>query len=140
LAAVSIRGFEATKIIKGPVTSKHVCEFLEHYLDHLEPDEILILDNARMHHSALVKEKIKELKRPVRYIPAYTPQLNPIENIFSEIKGQYTKLKEEKELQEQDMVKMIEGAIKNMRSKEFSKYYEHYEQWVKKGLAGELFV
>lgn len=55
LAAISIRGFEATKIVKGPVTSKHVCEFLEHYLDHLEPDEILILDNARMHHAAVVK-------------------------------------------------------------------------------------
>jgi hypothetical protein len=35
LAAISIKGFEATKIIRGPVTNKHICEFMEHYLDHL---------------------------------------------------------------------------------------------------------
>ena len=27
-----------------------------------------------------------------------------------------------------------------MRSKEFSKYYHHYEQWLKKGVAGDLFI
>ena len=47
-------------------------------MDHLEPDEVIILDNARMHHAAIVKSKIKELNRNIRYIPAYTPQLNPI--------------------------------------------------------------
>jgi transposase len=53
----------------------------------------------------------------VRYIPAYTPQLNPIENIFSEIKVQYVKLKEDQDLKSQDMIRLIEEAIKNMRSK-----------------------
>lgn len=40
----------------------------------------------------------------------------------------------------EDIVSMIEQAIKSMRSKEFGRYYEHYEQWLKKGVAGELFI
>lgn len=60
-----------------------------------------------MHHAAVVKEKIKELNRPVRYIPAYTPQLNPIENVFSEIKAQYVKLKEDHDLKSNDMIELI---------------------------------
>jgi transposase len=75
------------------------------------------MDNARMHHAAVVKEKIKELDRNVRYIPAYTPQLNPIENIFSEIKCQYVKLKEDQDLKSHEMIQLIEDAIKAMRSK-----------------------
>lgn len=56
------------------------------------------MDNARMHHAAIVKEKIKALNRQVRYIPAYSPQLNPIENIFSEIKVHYIKLKKDSDI------------------------------------------
>jgi transposase len=51
-----------------------------------------------MHHAAIVKEKIKALNRQVRYIPAYSPQLNPIENIFSEIKVHYIKLKKDSDI------------------------------------------
>lgn len=93
-----------------------------------------------MHHSAVVKEKIKQLKRNVRYLPAYTPQLNPIEMIFSEIKCQYVKLKDKQDLKGHEMIKYIAEAVKTMRSKEFSKFYEHYQQYLKKGAAGELFI
>lgn len=60
-----------------------------------------------MHHAAIVKEKIKELNRQVRYIPAYSPQLNPIENIFSEIKVNYIKLKKDSDIKGEDMLKLI---------------------------------
>lgn len=68
--------FWGQKKSSEPITCKHITEFIEHYLDHLEPPEVLIMDNARVHHVAPVKEKIVQLKRPVRYLPAYTPQLN----------------------------------------------------------------
>ena len=38
------------------------------------------------------------------------------------------------------MTNLVQEAIKNMRSKEFTRYYEHYEQWLRKGAAGELFI
>lgn len=75
----------------------------------------------------------------MRYLPAYTPQLNPIENVFSEIKVQYVRLKQDNDLKVHEMMALIEEAIKTMRSKTFNRYYEHYEQWLKKGVAGELF-
>ncbi len=55
LAAISVRGFEATKVIVGKFRCKHILEFIEHYLDHIQPHEVLVLDNARYHHSVLVK-------------------------------------------------------------------------------------
>lgn len=46
------------------------------------------------------------------------------------------RLKQDNELSVQDMIKLIGEAIKNMRSKTFGRYYEHYEEWLKKGVAG----
>lgn len=60
-----------------------------------------------MHHAAIVKQKIRQLNRPVRYIPAYSPQLNPIQNIFSEIKAAYVKLKESEDMKHQDMIDLV---------------------------------
>jgi len=123
LAAISIKGFEATKIIRGPITCKHITEFIEHYLDHLEPHEVLIMDNARVHHAAPVKEKIAQLKRPVRYLPAYTPQLNPIESVFGEIKNQFKKRRNHATMKINEVEELIQESVQNLKSKNFKTYF-----------------
>jgi transposase len=80
----------------------------------LEPHEVLILDNARIHHAAAVKEKIAQLNRPVRYLPAYTPQLNPIENIFAEIKSKFLSRREENEMTSGEVEDLIKDSIFEM--------------------------
>ncbi len=45
---------------------------------------LLVLDNARFHHALINKEFLKSLKEKIElmYLPAYSPELNPIESFW----------------------------------------------------------
>ena len=68
------------------------------------------MDNASTHRSSIVKEVIKQEKLNVAFIPAYSPELAPIEKYFSllkkttikETQGSFINWKNEKSLNEID--------------------------------------
>ena len=49
------------------------------------------MDNLSSHKVARVRELIEETGAELRYLPPYSPDLNPIENVFSKIKQQTAK-------------------------------------------------
>lgn len=52
----------------------------------------VIMDNARFHHSPGVRNAFEEGGIQLKYLAAYSPQLNPIENVFGVLKTQYRSL------------------------------------------------
>jgi transposase len=52
----------------------------------LRPGDLVILDNLSSHKGPRVGQLIRAVKADVRYLPPYSPDLNPIENAFSKIK------------------------------------------------------
>jgi transposase len=59
----------------------------------LRPDDIVILDNLACHKTAEVARLIAAAGACVRYLPAYSPDLNPIEQLFSKLKAWLRKAK-----------------------------------------------
>ena len=53
----------------------------------LRPGDIVIMDNLACHKAAEVARLIEAAGACVRYLPAYSPDLNPIEQMFSKLKG-----------------------------------------------------
>nr|XP_047135509.1 uncharacterized protein LOC101237252 [Hydra vulgaris] len=53
------------------------------------PDHILIMDNVPFHRSRSIIEVLNELRINREYLPAWSPQLNPIEEFFSMIKRSF---------------------------------------------------
>ncbi|KAM0678808.1 hypothetical protein BDAP_000593 [Binucleata daphniae] len=49
-----------------------------------------IMDNAKIHHATQFKPWVQANNISIRYLPAYSPQLNPIEEFFSCLKSRYT--------------------------------------------------
>ena len=47
---------------------------------------VVVLDNASIHHVTPVIETIRSVGAIVRFLPAYSPDMNPIENVFGEVK------------------------------------------------------
>ena len=45
----------------------------------------MVLDNASVHHVSRVAELIHSVGALVRYLPAYSPDFQPLEEAFSEI-------------------------------------------------------
>jgi transposase len=53
----------------------------------LRPGDIVIMDNLSCHKTAEVERLITAAGAEVRYLPAYSPDLNPIEKVFSKLKA-----------------------------------------------------
>ena len=52
----------------------------------LQVDDIVICDNLASHKMSGIKELIESVGAEIRYLPAYSPDLNPIEMAFSKLK------------------------------------------------------
>lgn len=52
----------------------------------LQPGDIVIADNLSSHKVAGVKEAIEAVGATLYYLPAYSPDFNPIEKLFSKLK------------------------------------------------------
>lgn len=59
----------------------------------LRPGDIVIMDNLGSHKSARVAKLIEAAGATVRFLPAYSPDLNPIERMFSKVKAILRRLK-----------------------------------------------
>jgi transposase len=59
----------------------------------LRPGDIVVMDNLACHKTAEVARLIGEAGAEVRYLPAYSPDLNPIERLFSKLKAWLRKAK-----------------------------------------------
>jgi transposase len=53
----------------------------------LEPDDIVIMDNLGSHKVAGVREAIEAVGATLLYLPPYSPDLNPIEQLFAKLKA-----------------------------------------------------
>jgi transposase len=53
----------------------------------LRPGDIVVMDNLACHKTAEVGRLIAAAGATVRYLPAYSPDLNPIERLFSKLKA-----------------------------------------------------
>jgi transposase len=65
--------------------------WFEAYVEHclvpaLRPGDIVVMDNLACHKAAEVGRLIGAAGAEVRYLPAYSPDLNPIERLFSKLK------------------------------------------------------
>lgn len=51
-----------------------------------EPRSVLIMDNASFHHSERIQQMCGDVGVVLLYLPPYSPDLNPIEEFFGELK------------------------------------------------------
>jgi transposase len=87
IAALGLEGVCCSTVVDGPVNRDVFEAFVEQVLvPALRPGDIVVMDNLQSHKGARVRELIESTGAEVLYLPAYSPDLNPIEMIFSKIK------------------------------------------------------
>ena len=94
IAAMSVRGIEDVVINEGNVDGDTFCNFLETNIfplmlpfDGSSPRSVLILDNASIHHVERIYQLAEAKGCLLWFLPAYSPDLNPIEEVFSKVKA-----------------------------------------------------
>jgi transposase len=88
LAGLRHDGITAPLVLDGPINGEIFLAYVEQFLvPTLRPGDIVILDNLASHKVAGVAEAIAAAGATVRYLPPYSPDLNPIEQLFAKIKA-----------------------------------------------------
>jgi transposase len=85
--AVALDGTRAAMVLDGPINSESFVGFCQWLLaPSLHPGDLVVLDNLSSHKSAAAIRVIEAVGAQFIYLPPYSPDLNPIENIFSKLK------------------------------------------------------
>lgn len=94
LTAMSTAGILDCYTTTGSVTADTFEEFVTESLspllqpfDGINPNSVIILDNASIHHVGRVVQAIQNTGAIVQFVPPYSPDLNPIEEAFSKLKS-----------------------------------------------------
>src|SRR5438552_6209040 len=87
IAALGLEGVRCSTVVDGPVNADVFTSFVEQVLcPTLGPDDIVVMDNLSSHKGRRVRELIEARGARLMLLPPYSPDLNPIEMIFSKIK------------------------------------------------------
>lgn len=80
----------------------------------LTENDIIIMDNMRTHHATAVTELAERLNIHILYLPPYSPDMNPIEKMWSKIKSI---LRKTKARTTEDLQEAINNAFKKRQCK-----------------------
>lgn len=87
LAALRHNDLTAPAVFDGPINGASFLAWVEQILvPTLRKGDIVIMDNLSSHKVAGVRQAIEAVEAEVLYLPPYSPDLNPIEQVFAKLK------------------------------------------------------
>ena len=79
-------------VLDGPMNGDWFKAYIEQVLvPTLSPGDIVVMDNLSSHKGEDVRDAIEAAKASLRFLPPYSPDLNPIEQAFSKLKAHLRK-------------------------------------------------
>jgi transposase len=75
-------------VFDGPINAERFLAYVEQVLaPTLGPNDIVILDNLGSHKGVAVRHAIRATGARIFFLPPYSPDLSPIEQVFAKLKG-----------------------------------------------------
>lgn len=88
VCAIDSVGVKPSMSVEGAVDSKVFEAYIERFLvPHLRRGQIVVMDNLSVHKSKRVERLVEEAGCELLFLPPYSPDMNPIEEAFSKVKG-----------------------------------------------------
>ncbi len=87
LAALRCDRVEAPWLVDGPINAQRFLLYVEKLLvPSLKPGDVVIMDNLGSHKGKAVRRAIRNAGAHLIFLPKYSPDLNPIEQLFAKLK------------------------------------------------------
>ena len=78
---------EAPCLFDGPINGERFHAYVEQFLvPTLKPGDVVILDNLGSHKGKAVRRAVRDVGARLLFLPKYSPDLNPIEQVFAKFK------------------------------------------------------
>jgi transposase len=88
LAALRHDRIDAPCVIDGPINGVRFLAYVTQFLlPTLRPGDIVVMDNLSSHKRREVRQAIRSVGAKLWFLPPYSPDLNPIEQVFAKLKG-----------------------------------------------------
>jgi transposase len=123
VAALRLDGITAPFVLDGSMTGELFLAYVEQCLaPTLKRNDIVIMDNLSAHKVLGIREAIEAKGAQLRYLPQYSPDLNPIEMFFSKLKAFLRKLAERTIPR---LCRSIGKFVPTLRARESINYFRH---------------
>ena len=95
VAGLRLSGLAAAKVFDRPINATLFEDWVEKCLvPTLSQGDVVVMDNLSSHKGPRVEQLIKAAGAELRYLPPYSPDMNPIEKAYSKLKAYLRKIAE----------------------------------------------
>jgi transposase len=123
IAALRIDRIEAPCVFDGPINGESFLAYVEQVLvPTLRSGDIVVIDNLGSHKGKAVGRAIRAAGARLVFLPPYSPDLNPIEQVFAKLKGA---LRKAQARSIDTVVEQIARALPSFSSVECANYFRH---------------
>jgi transposase len=123
LAALRCDRLAAPCVIDGPINGVSFRAYVEQVLvPTLNPGDVVVMDNLGSHKGHGVRQSIRAAGAKLFFLPAYSPDLNPIEQVFAKMK---TLLRQADERTLEDTWKRIGALLQCFTPAECANYLKN---------------
>jgi transposase len=123
LAALRCDRIDAPGVFDGPINGLSFQAYVEQCLvPTLKPGDIVILDNLGSHKSKAVRDAVRAVGAKLLFLPPYSPDLNPIEQVFAKLKHLMRKAMERTV---EATWKRIGTLLEEFKPQEFLNYFKN---------------
>jgi len=123
IGAVSVSAVEAALYGEWATNGEIFLEFVKRLLvPQLSPGKVVIVDNVNFHKVVGVKEAIEEAGARLFFLPPYSPDLSPIELMWSKIKSILKKISPRTKFQ---FKRAIRTAFAEVAEQDLSSWFKH---------------
>ena len=89
------------------------------------PHSVVVLDNAAIHHVDGIMSMVEEVGALVLFLPPYSPDYNPIEELFSKLKATIKQYEVNLEMEEMDLQEIVLAAFSTITDEDCCSWISH---------------
>ena len=122
ISSMRLDGSTACMVVDGATNKEVFQAYVKHILlPTLKPGDIIVLDNLSAHKNKEIQKLIESVGAELWYLPPYSPDLNPIEKMWSKIKAILRTLKARTE---QALIDAIAKALEAVTASDAKGWFE----------------
>jgi len=88
VGALRCEGITAPLVLDGPMNAASFLAYVEQVLvPTLRPGDIVVMDNLSSHKGTAIRQALRAAGAKLFFLPPYSPDLNPIEQMFAKLKA-----------------------------------------------------
>ena len=123
LAALTCQGVLASMRLGGPANTEVFLTYLDKVLcPVLARNQVVVMDQLNVHKAAAVRQRIEACGRRLVFLPAYSPDFNPIEEAFSKLK---TYLRRQKARTRERLGRAIDDGLQRLTAQDARGWFKH---------------